>query len=110
MRRKSRNFYLVALALILSLASVALAQENPTGELVALNAPANTRNVPEGQKLKVKGIVIKSNAESFTLREPDGTETVITLTAATKIKAAKRDCYKLFSLTKVTFNKDSPIL
>ena len=59
MRRKNRNFHLVALAMILSLASVALAQENPTGELVALKASANTRNVPDGQKLKVKGIVIQ---------------------------------------------------
>jgi len=96
MRRKSRNFYLVALALILSLASVALAQENPTGELVALNAPANTRNVPEGQKLKVKGIVIKSNAESFTLREPDGTVTVVALTDKTKIKAAKKNWFRQY--------------
>ena len=69
MRRNTRNFHLVALALILSLAGVALAQENPTGELVALTTTANTRNVPDGQKLKVTGIVIKSNADSFTLRE-----------------------------------------
>ena len=39
MRRNTRNFHLVALALILSLAGVALAQENPTGELVALSRP-----------------------------------------------------------------------
>ena len=55
MRRKNRNFHLVALALILSLASVALAQENPSAEPVALKASANTRNVPDGQKFKVKG-------------------------------------------------------
>ena len=76
MRRKNRNFQLVALALILSLASIALAQEKATGEVVGLNASANTRNVPDGQKFKVSGIVIKSNADSFTLREADGTETL----------------------------------
>ena len=85
MSRKNRNFHLVALALILSLASVALAQENATAEPVALKASANTRNVPDGQKFKVKGIVIKSNADSFTLREPDGIQTVVTLTDSTKI-------------------------
>ena len=58
MRRKNRNLHLVALALILSLASVALAQENPAGEPVALKPSANTRNVPDGQKFKVRGIVI----------------------------------------------------
>ena len=78
MRRKNRNFHLVALAVILALAGATLAQENPTGELVALKASANTRNVPDGQKFKVRGIVIKSNADSFTLREPNGTETIVT--------------------------------
>jgi outer membrane protein OmpA-like peptidoglycan-associated protein len=96
MRRKNRSFHLVALALILSLASVALAQENPTGEPVAVKASANTRNVPDGQKFKIRGIVIKSNADSFTLREPDGTETVVTLTDKTKIKAAKKNWFRQY--------------
>ena len=96
MSRKNRNLHLVALALILSLASVALAQENATGEAVALKPSANTRNVPDGQKFKVKGIVIKSNADSFTLREPDGTETVVTLTDSTKIKAAKKNWFRRY--------------
>jgi outer membrane protein OmpA-like peptidoglycan-associated protein len=96
MSRKKRNFHLVALALILSLASVALAQENTTGEPVALKASANTRNVPDGQKFKVRGIVVKSNADSFTLREPDGTETVVTLTDNTKIKAAKKNWFRQY--------------
>ena len=96
MRRNNRNFHLVALALILALAGVALAQENPTGELVALNVSANTRSVTDGQKLKVTGIVIKSNADSFTLREPDGTETVVTITDSTKIKAAKKNWFRRY--------------
>ena len=96
MSRKIRNLHLVALALILSLASVALAQENATAEPVALKASANTRNVPDGQKFKVKGIVIKSNADSFTLREPDGTETVVNFTDTTKIKAAKKNWFRQY--------------
>jgi outer membrane protein OmpA-like peptidoglycan-associated protein len=96
MRRKTRNFHLVALALILALAGATLAQENPTGDLIALTAYANTRNVPDGHKLKVTGIVIKSNADSFTLREPDGTETVVTMTDTTKIKAAKKNWFRRY--------------
>ena len=99
MSRKIRNFHLVGLALILSLASVALAQENATGEPVALKAAATTRIVPDGQKFKVKGIVIKSNADSFTLREPDGTETVVTVTDTTKIKAAKKSWFRRYKST-----------
>jgi outer membrane protein OmpA-like peptidoglycan-associated protein len=96
MRRKNAKFVLAAMALMLSVASVGLAQENATSEATTVNASANTRSVPDGQKFKVKGVVTKSNAESFTLREPDGTETVITLTAATKIKAAKRDWFSRY--------------
>ena len=96
MSRKIRNFQLVALALVLSLASVALAQESATGEPVAVKASVNNRNVPDGQKFKVKGIVIKSNADSFTLREPDGTQTVVTLTDQTKIKAAKKNWFRQY--------------
>ena len=52
--------------------------------------------MPDGQKLKVTGIVIKSNADSFTLREPDGTETVVTITDTTKIKAAKKNWFRRY--------------
>ena len=51
MNRKFKNFHLVALAVVLSLASVALAQENATGEPVVLKAAANTRNVPDGAEV-----------------------------------------------------------
>ena len=95
MRRKNRNFHLVALAMILSLASVALAQENPTGEPVALNASTNTRNVPDGQKLKVTASSSRA-MRLITLREPDGTETVVTITDTTKIKAAKKSWFRRY--------------
>ena len=52
--------------------------------------------MPDGQKLKVTGIVIKSNADSFTLRESDGTETVVTITDTTKIKAAKKSWFRRY--------------
>ena len=96
MRRNNRNFLLVPVALILALAGATLAQENSTGEPATLSTSANTRNVPDGQKLKVTGIVIKSNGDSFTLREPDGTETVVTMTDTTKIKAAKKNWFRRY--------------
>ena len=91
MRTNNRNFLLVAVALMLSLASATLAQENATPEAATVNT--NTRNLSGGQKLKIKGIVVKSNADSFTLREPDGTQTVVTITDATKITAAKKNWF-----------------
>jgi outer membrane protein OmpA-like peptidoglycan-associated protein len=46
--------------------------------------------------LKVRGIIIKSNADSFTLREPDGAETVVALTDKTNIKAAKKNWFRQY--------------
>jgi len=96
MRRKIRNFHLVALALILSLASVALAQENTQGEAATPTTSANTRTVPDGQKLKVRGVVVNSNGNSFLLREPDGKQTAVILTDTTKIKAAKKNWFRSY--------------
>jgi hypothetical protein len=65
-----------------------------TPEPATPNVSTNTRNVPDGQKLKITGVVITSNADSFTLHEPDGTETVVTLTATTKIRATKKGWFR----------------
>ena len=92
MRRKI--FHPIALALILSLASVALAQDNPADQPATPNASTVTRSVASGQKLKIRGVIIASNGDSFTVRESDGTETVVTLTTSTKIKAARKDWFR----------------
>lgn len=103
MRRNNGNFHFVALSLILTLASVTFAQENSTGEPGPLNTAAHIRSVPDGQKLKVKGIVIRTNADSFTLREPDGTETVVTITDTTKVKAAKKDWFRRYKTADASY-------
>ena len=103
MRRNKRNFHLIALGLILTLASVTLAQENATGDLATENAAAHTRSVADGQKFKVKGIVIRTESDSFTLREPDGTETVVAITDTTKIKAAKKDWFRRYKAADASY-------
>jgi OmpA-OmpF porin, OOP family len=94
MRRNTRNFHLIALALILSLAGVTLAQNNLLSDPQLAMMPGNTRNVPEGQQLKINGIVVKRNADSFTVREPDGTETVVTLTDNTNVKTIRKGLFR----------------
>lgn len=42
--------------------------------------------IAEGQKLKIEGIVINQNDESFTVRDAKGSETVIVVTNQTMIK------------------------
>jgi OOP family OmpA-OmpF porin len=94
MRRNTRNFHLIAVALILSLAGVTLAQNNLLSDPLLPMTPGNTRNVPEGQQLKINGIVVKRDADSFTLREPDGTETVVTLTDNTNVKTIRGGLFR----------------
>ena len=103
MRRNKRNFHLIALSLIVTLASVTLAQENATGEPATVSTAAHTRSVPDGQKFKVKGIVIMSNADSFTLREPDGTETTVAITGSTKVKAANKDWFRRYKTADASY-------
>jgi len=49
-----------------------------------------TRSVTNGQELKITGIVVKRNADSFTLREADGSETVVNLTDRTNVKTDRK--------------------
>ncbi|MBV8857559.1 MAG: OmpA family protein [Acidobacteria bacterium] len=88
------KFQLVVLAFILSLAGAAFAQDNATGLPQTPDAAANTRAVPEGRKLKVGGIVVKRDADTFTLREPDGAETVVALTDKTGVKTVRKGLFR----------------
>src|SRR5882762_583052 len=46
-----------------------------------------TRSVTSGQKMKVKGTVIKRDADTFTVRDANGVDTVVTLTNSTSVRS-----------------------
>jgi len=77
---KFRLFSPVALAtcLLVCSASVALAQDktNPTG----------SRTVASGQKMKIKGVVTRRDADTFTVRDLNGVDTVVRLDDRTSVK------------------------
>ena len=72
-------FQLLALAFILSFASATFAQDSSTRK-----RQASIDSV----------IVIKRDADSFTLREPDGTETVVALTDTTSVKTVRKGLFR----------------
>ena len=82
-----------ALAFILCLASATYSQLNSERARQVSNA-VSTRNVPDGQELKISGIVVRLDGDSFTLREPNGTETVVALTDATNIKTERKGLFR----------------
>lgn len=96
MDRRNPKVLLVAFVITLVLSTVGLGQDS-----VALSvAPSalralETGGVAEGQKLKVEGIVINRNEELFTLRDASGTETVVVVTAKTKIKKERKGWFQL---------------
>ena len=94
----SRNFKVVLLACAMTLAvsKVGLGQDT-----VALSvAPSalralETGGIAEGQKLKVEGIVVSRNDKSFTVRDANGTELVVVMTAKTKITKERKGLFRL---------------
>ena len=88
------KFQLVVVAFILSLAGTTFAQDTSIIQTQTPDVTANTRAVPEGRKLKVSGIVVKRDADTFTLREPDGAETVVALTDKTSVKTVRKGLFR----------------
>ena len=77
---KFRLFPLVVLTtcLLISSASVATAQDTTN--------PAGSRTVASGQKMKIKGVVTRRDADTFTVRDLNGVDTVVRLDNNTSVK------------------------
>ncbi len=48
--------------------------------------PAGSRTVTSGQKLKIKGVVTRRDADTFTVRDMNGVDTVVRLSDKTSVK------------------------
>ena len=48
--------------------------------------PAGSRNVASGQKMKIKGVVTRRDADTFTVRDMNGMDTVVRLDDRTSVK------------------------
>jgi outer membrane protein OmpA-like peptidoglycan-associated protein len=80
MRNRKPIAALGALAFMITLMAAvgALAQSASKAHLVA---------VPQGQKLKVQGVVSIRNGDSFKVRDPGGAETSVLMTSETKVSS-----------------------
>ena len=92
MKTRRLNFQLSAISVLLLFAAATFAQDNSTRPR-AMNA-ANARSVTDGREMKISGIVTKRDPDSFTLREPDGTETIVALTDATRVKTERKGLFR----------------
>lgn len=78
--RTFRSFAL-AFGLALILSPLAFAQDNST------SSTTRSRSVTSGEKMKIKGTVVKRDADTFTVRDLNGTDTVVRLTDRTSVKS-----------------------
>src|SRR5215210_616282 len=94
---KSRLFQTLMLAfgLVLASASLALGQGAPSSQPddarikppTAVVQTGNVRSVSSGQKMKLKGVVTRRDADTFTVRDDNGVDTVVRLTDRTSVKS-----------------------
>jgi len=71
----------LAFALALTLSPLALSQNSTN------NNQTRARSVASGEKMKIKGVVVKRDADTFTVRDLTGNDTVVRLTDRTSVKS-----------------------
>lgn len=74
---KRVNFAALTFALALALAPAILAQDTTS---------SNSRTVASGQKMKLKGVVTRRDADTFVVQDANGVATTITLNDRTSVK------------------------
>ena len=77
----SRTFRSIALAftLALTISPLALAQTD--------NNSTRARSVANGEKMKIKGVVVRRDVDTFTVRDLTGNDTVVRMTDQTSVKS-----------------------
>lgn len=75
---KMFSLLMLVMGLMLVTAPVALSQGNTT---------VSSRTVASGEKMKIKGVVTRRDADTFTVRDNNGVDTIVQLTDRTSVKA-----------------------
>lgn len=104
--RKLQSLALSAGALMLMSAPVVFAQDNMGGSSKQPqmqtqgstsqtdNTTARTRTVSNGEKVKLSGVVVRRDADTFTMRDATGVDTVVRLNDATQIVERKGNPFR----------------
>jgi len=95
MRNRYTQILLVVLAIALSCSGIVFGQD--TTALSVAPSDSNTskvRTVSDGQRIQIEGIVTARNDNTFSLREPAGTETSVLLTDTTNIKTVRKGWFR----------------
>src|SRR5438045_8168785 len=75
-----------ACAFALALSVAVFAQDNNTPTNTSTNTSASARTVASGQKMTIKGVVTRRDADSFVVQDANGVETTVLLNDRTSVK------------------------
>jgi len=82
----------LALGLALSCAPLALAQDQTSTDRTSTSS--SSRAVTSGQKMKIKGVVVRREADTFTVRDMNNVDTVVQLTNTTDVSERKSNPFR----------------
>src|SRR5260370_42705203 len=77
---------LLAFGLALALSPLALGQDSTQNTNKSTADATRARSVSNGAKMKIKGVVVKRDADTFTVRDLNGADTVVRMTNTTSVK------------------------
>ena len=85
----AKTFRSIALAfgLALALSPLAFGQDSTQTKTAPTDA-SRARSVSSGQKMKIKGVVVRRDADTFTVRDLNGVDTVVRLIDRTSVKSS----------------------
>src|SRR6267378_2605091 len=73
----------LAISVLLISASMALSQSQPS----PTTGSSNSRTVSSGEKMKIKGVVVRRDADTFVIRDANGVDTTVRLSDRTSVKS-----------------------
>src|SRR4051812_23006168 len=95
MRNSKTVIQLIVFTFALALSGAVYGQDgNASSQPQGAGDTTQTRTVGEGQQLKIEGIVVKRDADTFTLHGSDGTDTVVALTDKTSVKTVRKGLFR----------------
>lgn len=89
----------VAFGLTLAFAAVTFGQDTTgttgtTGNQTPASSTSQARTISNGEKMKVKGVVTRRDADTFTVRDLNGVDTVVRLTDTTRVEEKKGNPFR----------------
>jgi OOP family OmpA-OmpF porin len=93
MRSSKTTIQLMAFAFVLVLSGAVFGQDSNTSSHPRSAGTTTQASTGDGKQLKIEGIVINRNVDTFTLRGSDGTETAVVLTDKTRFKTVRKGLF-----------------